>query len=320
MLLSIIIPVYNVEKYIVKCLSSIQKQNTQDIEIICIDDGSTDSSGLIIDEFVQQDERFKVFHQKNSGVAAARNKGLQLAQGEYIAWIDPDDYISDDWFTIIEPYLRKKIDVIFFDYFRMKGESVTVESLGSHSQEIFKEEIFYELSEDRKLKSFLCSKVFRHTLLKNKKFDSSLSILEDYSLLPEIINAGSRFYYIHQPLYIYRMREKSLSQQFTLENWSFLLDKAMERFNYIQSLKLNPSKLGYIVPAIQVIGESYKALSFDNSVNNVVVAKKIVNKNLLTIFVSSKISLSCKVKVILFKMNLLKCTYKLLNKMSKKDG
>lgn len=320
MLVSIIIPVYNVEKYIVQCLNSIRKQDTQDIEVICIDDGSTDSSGLIIDKFVQQDKRFKVFHQKNRGVGAARNKGLQLAQGEYIAWVDPDDYVSDDWFTIIEPYLRKKIDVIFFDYFRMQENNLSIESLASRSKILSKREVLYELSEDRMLKSFLWSKLFRRNVLKDKKFDDSLSILEDYTILPKVINAGSNFYYIHQPLYIYRMRDKSLSQQFTLQNWAFLLYKAQERFSYIQSLNMTPSKLGYIIPAIQVIGESYKTPELKNSVDAVLLAKKIVNKNLLTILVSPKISLSYKVKVILFKINLLKCIYKLLNKTSKKAG
>lgn len=91
MLLSIIIPVYNVEKYIKMCLDSLLRQKTTDIEFICIDDGSTDDSGIICEQYAKKDKRFRIFHKKNEGVSSARNLGLKMAKGEYIAWVDPDD-------------------------------------------------------------------------------------------------------------------------------------------------------------------------------------------------------------------------------------
>ena len=91
---SIIIPVYNVEKYIRECMYSTVNQTLKDIEIICIDDGSPDNSGTIIDEYASKDSRVRVVHQKNSGVSATRNKGIELAKGEYIKFIDSDDVLD----------------------------------------------------------------------------------------------------------------------------------------------------------------------------------------------------------------------------------
>lgn len=94
---SIIIPVYNVEQYLDKCLKSISKQTFLDFECIIVDDGSPDNSNAIIDKYVNKDQRFKVIHQKNMGLSAARNTGLDAAKGDYIAFVDSDDYIANDY-------------------------------------------------------------------------------------------------------------------------------------------------------------------------------------------------------------------------------
>lgn len=113
-LVSIIVPIYNVEKYIEKCFDSIRKQDVkEDIEIICIDDGSTDKSGIICDKYVELDKRFKVIHQSNKGVSYTRNLGVQISKGKYLAWIDPDDYIDDNWWNNIKKIIDKDVDIIF---------------------------------------------------------------------------------------------------------------------------------------------------------------------------------------------------------------
>lgn len=95
--ISVIIPIYNVEKYLEKCLKSVVKQTLKDIEIICINDGSTDKSLEILKNFAQNDNRIKIINQKNSGPSIARNKGIKCAQGEYVSFIDSDDYIDLDF-------------------------------------------------------------------------------------------------------------------------------------------------------------------------------------------------------------------------------
>lgn len=96
-LISIIVPAYNVEKYIEKCISSIQKQTYQNIEIIVVDDGATDRTGELIDKAAEKDPRIRVIHQVNAGVSAARNCGMDAAQGEYIVFVDGDDYLAADY-------------------------------------------------------------------------------------------------------------------------------------------------------------------------------------------------------------------------------
>ena len=90
-MISVILPIYNTEKYLKQCLDSLIFQSYKDLEIICIDDGSTDCSGKIADQYVKKDERIRVIHQKNRGESKARNVGLNLAKGEYIAFVDCDD-------------------------------------------------------------------------------------------------------------------------------------------------------------------------------------------------------------------------------------
>ena len=91
---SIIIPVYNVEKYLVECLESIVNQSFKDFEVICVNDGSTDNSLEILQKYAENDERFKVLNQENQGQGIARNNALNIANGEYILFVDPDDFIE----------------------------------------------------------------------------------------------------------------------------------------------------------------------------------------------------------------------------------
>lgn len=110
---SVIVPIYNVEKYLSECLESICNQTLKDIEIICVNDGSTDNSLKILEEFVKKDNRVVIFSQPNGGLSAARNSGLKIANGEYIAFVDSDDYIQPDFLEkLYLNALRTKSDIV----------------------------------------------------------------------------------------------------------------------------------------------------------------------------------------------------------------
>ena len=118
-LVSIIIPIYNSEKYLKKCIDSILEQKYNNLEIILINDGSTDNSGKICDRLAIEDKRIKVIHKLNEGVSIARNKGLEMAKGEYIFFIDSDDYIDENTLSVNVNRLRKKLKEIGLDDFIM---------------------------------------------------------------------------------------------------------------------------------------------------------------------------------------------------------
>ena len=99
--ISVIVPVYNVEQYLPQCLDSIINQTYKNLEIICVDDGSPDNSGKILDEYAKKDKRIKVIHQENQGVSVARNTGLDNATGKYIGFVDPDDWIEADYYETL---------------------------------------------------------------------------------------------------------------------------------------------------------------------------------------------------------------------------
>lgn len=150
---SVIVPVYNVEKYIGKCIASIQAQTLEDIEIICVDDGSTDCSGKILDEYASKDVRIRVIHQENAGYGAAMNAGMAMAKGEFIGIVEGDDYIADGMYEILyEKAQDNQLDMIKSDaYYWMEDASYLknnhIESLAPYYNKTLQEidrNIFFE--------------------------------------------------------------------------------------------------------------------------------------------------------------------------------
>ena len=142
---SIIIPVYNVEKYLKKCLTSIVQQNFNDYELILVDDGSTDMSGKICDEFEEKYNNIIVMHISNSGVSNARNKGLEIARGEYIWFVDSDDYIRDNIMTFLyDTAVCNDSDIVAFgmDYvYESGGKFATRRPISNGTKDIYSGDI-----------------------------------------------------------------------------------------------------------------------------------------------------------------------------------
>ena len=115
--ISIIVPVYKVEQYLPKCINSILAQTYQYWELLLIDDGSPDNSGKICDEFAQKDERIRIFHKKNGGVSSARNLGLDYAEGDYVMFVDSDDWLSNDCLRVcVHEVEANKLDALQFGF------------------------------------------------------------------------------------------------------------------------------------------------------------------------------------------------------------
>ena len=115
--ISVILPVYNVDKYLRDCLDSLSRQNMSSVEFICVNDGSTDSSLTILNEYAEKDSRFVVVSQANAGQGVARHKGLELSKGKYIVFVDPDDWIEDDALEkIYNKFVETNADVVQYDF------------------------------------------------------------------------------------------------------------------------------------------------------------------------------------------------------------
>lgn len=175
--ISIIVPVYNAEKYLNRCIDSILSQTFKDFEVLLVDDGSKDKSGAICDEYAKKDNRVRVFHKENGGVSSARNVGLDEANGKYISFVDSDDWVVPAYFAELLSLYHGDIDLVECSYIYYGNEQILfktefVESDSEHYLEkLFQNRRFYE--------GFLWVKLFKATLINNLRFESKLAFNED---------------------------------------------------------------------------------------------------------------------------------------------
>lgn len=170
-LISVIVPVYKVEKYLPECIESIISQTYTDLEIILVDDGSPDSCGKICDAYAEKDNRIKVIHQKNRGLCGARNAGLGAAKGDYIGFVDSDDYISGDMYEYLASSLEKyDADVVSCRYFRIGREYDGYSEKGEYDVIMTGREAVRELVENFNLRSLFWNKLFRREILDGFSF------------------------------------------------------------------------------------------------------------------------------------------------------
>ena len=197
MKVSIIVPVYNCENYLERCFGSIRNQILTDWECIVIDDGSTDGSGAISDRYAEEDGRFKVIHQKNRGVSAARNLGLNMAEGEYVGFVDSDDWIERDMFSILySEAVDTKSDVAVC--------GVCDKCKGKHKKVLSSKEALMTMFDPRSgMEGFTVTRLIRRGLLKSAFFDESVRCYEDLLFFYYLFSSARRVYWHDVPLYHY---------------------------------------------------------------------------------------------------------------------
>ena len=178
-LISVIIPVYNVEKYIKRCLDSVINQTYKNLEIILVDDGTPDSSGAICDEYAEKDERIKVIHKENGGVSTARNAGLDIATGEYITFVDPDDYLSSDIYEkVILEFSENETDIICFSYTAIDDEGKNKSYIYDKKEVVgFDNLLFNMLLVDFNMS--IWNKVYKRSVISDNRFLENIKIAED---------------------------------------------------------------------------------------------------------------------------------------------
>lgn len=223
MKLSIVIPVYNVEQYLQSCVQSVLAQTYQDLQVILVDDGSTDSSGILCDQLAQQDSRIQVVHKENGGLSSARNAGLKVATGDYVAFLDSDDvYLQNDGLELLMALAHaEQPDVLLFQAVDVYPNHQSVRKaydeawIASHSGM----EVFHQLVRTQSFNMSACFQLVRRNLLEQNQ------IYFEKGLLSEDVDWSLRLWQyvenvraVNLPMYGYQHREGSISTTYTIRN------------------------------------------------------------------------------------------------------
>lgn len=237
--ISIIIPVYNAEKYLSECLKSLLRQTLKEIEIICINDGSSDNSLSILENFQLKDSRIKIINQKNSGVAVTRNNGISLATGEFIGFVDSDDWVDEDYFEKLYNAAKKfNSDVAAGDFYR-RGKILRSKKLK------YKKEEFFVEPADKIKKAFIpkynyiWNKIYKRESLLNLNipFENG-RYYEDVIWIVKIIYYLKGFVTVPDTFYHYRKTEGSIVTQKSKKHLEDRIHAESEMINFMSAHNL----------------------------------------------------------------------------------
>ena len=222
-LISIIVPIYNTDCYLRQCLGSIINQSYKNFEVLLINDGSVDDSAMICKEFAEKDSRIRYFEKENGGVSSARNLGLKNVKGNYITFVDSDDWVEENYLEVLYNALKENevdISISAHNYFNMDDnlyylpsyseEQLHTLDIGKVSRDEFLE-LFPELSSLNHDFNCAVSKLFKADVVKNLLFDESVNYGEDLDFFFKLYLKVSSVYYVNQPTYIYRQHQRSAS-------------------------------------------------------------------------------------------------------------
>lgn len=217
-LVSIIVPIYNAEKYLNRCVDSILKQDYPKFELLLMDDGSRDSSGAICDEYARKDSRVKVVHKENTGVSDTRNQALSLAQGEYIQFLDSDDWIVPEATRLLVRSMEQyQCDMVIADFYRVSGERLAQKGDIEEDGVMDRQEFAACMIENPAdfYYGVLWNKLYRRKIIEENsiRMDVSISWCEDFLFNLEYIRHASSFYALQVPIYYYLKRKGSLASQ-----------------------------------------------------------------------------------------------------------
>lgn len=237
--ISIIVPVYNAEKYILRCCNSILNQNYENIELILVNDGSTDKSLEICNEICAKDQRVILKSITNQGVAIARNTGLDLATGKYIMFVDADDWLELGTLDQIANKMTEDLDILVFSYYQEYGEVIKNISMKSYTVDMYQLlNHIYELPETNSLLCTVCNKVYKKSLLESNqiRFTKDISFGEDFLFNMDYFKVAKRI--TCDELFVYHydcMNFESATHKFFPQYKNYIklmFDKFKELFEY----------------------------------------------------------------------------------------
>lgn len=267
-LVSVIVPVYNVEKYLEKCLDSIINQTYEDIEIILIDDGSQDNSGAICDVYAKRDNRILVIHKENTGVSDTRNKGIDVAQGKYICFIDSDDTVSLSYIEkLVQPTRHEDYDLVICNFQKLFPDKVL--DMSFSNIKCFSGVFIRDYQFLYTITSFPCGKLYKASVIKGKNiiFPVDFPDAEDQMFNFQYYCYVKKYCLINEPLYYYWQRSGSASKNNSLKSFECNLlklkyEKSFYKNNHIEDYG------NLLISSCLLLTKKYVLLrSYDNCYN-----------------------------------------------------
>ena len=227
---SVIVPVYNAEKYLKTCLDSLKNQSLQDIEIILVDDGSTDQSSIICDEYSKEDPRFRVIHQPNEGVAVARNVGVSAVTSPYVAFVDSDDYVDRDFcLASYNAAAENGADLVRFGHYRVNLDGSKSVHYPTMTGVVDGNEALADYVSS-KCEDYLCVMMFKASLFENVTFPPSY-YYEDIGTTYQLVMKAKKVVHLHQPLYYYCAHEGSITNTHDVKHRHDFRDMTLKQYS-----------------------------------------------------------------------------------------
>lgn len=301
LLVTVIVPGYNIEKYVRRCLGSICNQTYKNLEIILIDDGSTDETGVIFDLYQEKDKRIKVIHKDNGGVSSARNIGLDIFTGEYVLFVDGDDWIEENTIeTLVSIAEEKQSDVVLFEYTvdYENGDSISCfhpEYEGCISME---QAIYLSITS---VNRFSVTKMYKRSLFNCVRFDETIHLGEDTLFACEVMSKGENAFFLAKSLYHYVQSTGSATRKDYFNPRMLTGEKAYQKLIKLCGEKypnlVNVAISNYLEITMSIILDMFK--DFDENKAYIKDYQKRIRKYWLKSIVHKEYPMATKIKVTL---------------------
>ena len=235
-IISIIVPIYKVEKYLKRCIESLIHQDYQDIEIILVDDGSPDNCGIICDEYANKDTRIKVIHQKNGGLSAARNSGIDIAHGDYLMFVDSDDWVETNFCSFaLKKCIETRSDIVVFGYNDVFNDRIVKRSIAPKNEKKYTTEEALKELHGGKILSFAWNKIYKADLFKTSIRYPKGRLFEDIGTTYLLFHQANAVYLASGATYNYQKREDSiLGKKMKAKDAIDWFDLEMERLLFMK--------------------------------------------------------------------------------------
>ncbi len=302
-LISIIVPIYNVEAYLEKCIDSIIAQDYTPLEIILVDDGATDRSGEICDKYAKRYENITVLHKKNGGLSSARNAGMGLMQGEYISFVDSDDYIAPDMIsTLYTDLTQNNADISCITFLNIFPDRTVKNTNLTEKIILSKKEALECFLFNDYLTPCACGKLYKRELWNNIKFPDG-RLFEDQLTIYKILDLAEKVVFNPDPKYFYLKREGSIGHSKFNKKTYDLYQAINEEYDFIvrkyPELKANMSvaKITWELVFINMMIQSDKYWHDKDLIKG---SRKFARENIFSVFRCPYINLTRKIQISLF--------------------